>query len=149
MNYRRPVGVTAVCALAMCGAVIEMLTGFVDFREIGVSDWVRDHAKSANLQLVLHYAQPGITLLACYFMLDAKNWARWLYVVSNGLRYGTALALLASDQLAEGYVFLRFKGVMVPGILLLLIAVVVLFREDARGFFAAGGRRSWQRDEEE
>ncbi len=138
-----------MCVLAMLGAMIEMMMGFVDFGEIGVSDWVRDHAKSANLQLALHYAQPGITLLACYFMLNAKNWARWLYVVSNGLRYGTALALLASDQLAEGYVFLRFKGVMVPGIILLLIALVVLFRHDAREFFAAGGRRSWQLDREE
>lgn len=148
MNHKRPSGVTALCVLAMLGAMIEMMTSFADLGEIGVTEWLRDHAKSANVQLALHYAQPGITLLACYFMLNAKNWARWLYVASNGLRYGTALALLADHKLAEGFVFLRFHGVMVPGIILLFVALVVLFREDAREFFAAGGRRTWQIEEE-
>ena len=132
-------------------AEIRSLLGFREATVVdgaALTEWLRDHPKSANVQLILHFAHPGITLLACYFMFRAKNWARWLYVLCNGLLYGTALALLADDHLAEGFVFLRLTGAMVPGVIFLFIALIVLFRRDAREYFAVGGRPWWKREQE-
>jgi hypothetical protein len=101
------------------------------------------------LQLAFNYTHAGLTLLACYFILKARNWARWLYVITTGARHVLAFALLANDNLREGLRFLRFGWAMVPGLLFFAFAVLfALFRRGANEYFAAADRPWWERERE-
>ena len=149
MNPSRPAGVTVVCILAMLGALIDATFFFTDLSETDVAQWMTDHVASARLQLALHYVHSGITLLACYFILKARNWARWLYVIGTGAFYVLALVLIWNDSLREGLKFLRFRGAMVPGLIFFIVAVLfVMFRRNANEYFAAADRPWWVREQE-
>ena len=149
MNPTRPFAVTFVCLLAMLGALIDATFFFTDLSETDNAQWMTDHANSARLQLALHYAYSGLTLLACYFIMKARNWARWLYVIGTGVRHTLALVLLSNDTLREGLQFLRFRGAMVPGMIFFIVAVLfVLFRRNANEYFAAADRPWWEREKE-
>lgn len=149
MNPTRPAALTLVCVLAMLGALIDAVFFFTDLSEVGNAQWMADHVNSARLQLVLHYVHSGVTLLACYFILKARNWARWLYVIATGARHAVAFVLLADDSLREGLKFLRFRGAMTPGLILFIVAVLfVLFRRGANEYFAAADRPWWEREKE-
>jgi hypothetical protein len=149
MNPNRPFAVTFVCFLAMLFALIDAVFFFTDLSEGNNAQWMTDHINSARLQLVLHYAHSGITLLACYFILKARNWARWLYVIVTGVRHTLGFVLLADDSLREGLRFLCFKGAMVPGLLIFVFAVsFALFRRNANEYFAAADRPWWEREKE-
>ncbi len=149
MNPNRPFAVTFVCFLAMLFALIDAVFFFTDLSEVGNAQWMAEHINSARLQLALHYVHSGITLLACYFILKARNWARWLYVITTGARHVLAIALLADDHLREGLQFLCFRGAMVPGLLFFGFAVLfALFRRGANEYFAAADRPWWERERE-
>ena len=132
----------------MLGALAEITTAFADLNEIEQSEWLGAHSKAENVQLFLHYAYPGITILACFFMFRAKNWARWMYLICNALHYGTSLALLVDDYLADEFVFLKFDAEIFLGMTFYFIALAVLSSRGARVYFAAGGRPWWQREME-
>ena len=149
MNPTRPTAVTLVCVLAMLFALIDAVFFFTDLSDGNNAQWMADHINSARLQLVLHYAHSGITLLACYFILKARNWARWLYVIATGARHALGFILLSDDSLREGLQFLRFRGAMVPGLLIFVFAVCfALFRRNANEYFAAADRPWWEREKE-
>ncbi len=133
----------------MLGALIDAVLFFTDLSEGDNAQWMREHANSAYLQLALHYIYSGLTLLACYFIMKARNWARWLYVIGTGVRHTLALVLLSDGSLREGLMFLRFRWAMAPGLIFFIIAVLfVLFRRRANEYFAAADRPWWQREKE-
>ena len=82
-----------------------------------------------------------MTLLACYFMLQARGWARWLYLIWNILRLGAGLALVF---LPIELAFLRFRTGMIPGAAFFLVALWLLCRADAREYFANGQKPWWR-----
>ncbi len=146
MNLRRPPAVTAVCFIASVTAIFGMVTCFADFSQIGTTETLHDHPIAANMRLTLHLLDPGISLLTCYFMLRARAWARWLYVLWSWLLYAIAFVFLALPHPPAGFEFLEFTGGMVPGVLFIIFATIVLFRSESRDYFAEGGRPWWQRE---
>jgi hypothetical protein len=78
-------------------------------------------------------------------MLQAHNWARWLYLGWNVARYGAGFALIYLPGLQEDLGFLRLTSAIIPGAVFFLIALILLFRADAREYFA-NGRKPWWRE---
>jgi peptidoglycan/LPS O-acetylase OafA/YrhL len=152
MTFPRPAGITWLCAFAMIAALYDLTMAQYDFWEPddpGTVLWIATHATGARVQLGLTYVFATITLLTCFFILRAKNWARWTYLSVSVLRYALAFVLLAIDDSKQDLLYLRFRGAMVPGLLLLIMAFLVLFTRDARDFFIAAGRPHWRVMEEE
>jgi hypothetical protein len=152
MTYPRPAGVSWFCAFAILAALYDLSTAqlaFWDPSDPATRAWIAAHPTGARIQLGLTYFYASITLLACYYILKARSWARWTYLVLAVARYTLAFALLAFDDAGQNLLFLRFRGGMLPGLLLLLMAFLVLFTRDARDYFVARGRPMWRVQEEE
>lgn len=152
MTFPRPAGITWLCALAMIAALYDLTMAQYGFWEPDDPDtalWITTHATGARVQLGLTYLFATITLVTCYFILQARNWARWAYLSVSVLRYLLAFALLAFDDSKQDFLYLRFRGAMVPGLLLLIMAFLVFFTRDARDYFIAAGRPLWRVQEEE
>ena len=141
MHDVRPGGVTLVCVLIVIGAIIELLTAQQGLADYETTLWMQENAKAAQIEEFFRYIHAGVSLLCAYFMLQAKNWARYLYLVWNLLKVIAAAALLTFDKLPVEAHFLRFRVGMVPGIVFFIVALCLLWRADSREYFYLGGRR--------
>jgi hypothetical protein len=152
MTFPRPAGVSWLCGFAILAALIDLCLAqlaFWDADDLDTRTWVAAHPVGARVQLGVTYFYAAASLLTCYFMLHAKNWARWTYIFITSGRYVSAFVLLAFADVEEDFIFLRFRGAMIPGLLLVIMAFLVLFTRNARDYFAAGGRPLWRVQEEE
>ncbi len=149
MTPHRPSGVNWFCALAILGALWDLVTGqlFYSAPPMETRDWIAGHQTESLIQLGLIYFYATVALFTCYFMLSAKDWARWTYVGISTVRFGVAFALLALDDAKQNYAFFCFRAGMLPGLLMFLLALGVLFTRDARDYFHGGGRPWWKIEE--
>lgn len=150
MTARRPKGVTAVSGLAMLVAVFEICFAMFTIGSPGspaALEWVRSNPGAATAHIVVTAFFGGIVVVAGYFIMRGRDWARWTYLVSSLLRCILAFGSLASAESAARSV--QFSGAMIPGILLFLAACFAFFTQDARDFFYAGGRPWWQVQQED
>jgi hypothetical protein len=110
--------------------------------------WLEAHRTEALVQLLLKYFYATVTLITCYAMMQAKDWARWTYLIIATVHFGIAFVLLGLPDATQNYRFFAFHGAMLPGILLFFLALFVLFTRDAREYFHGGGRPWWKIEEE-
>lgn len=148
---QRPSGVTTFCTLAIIGALWDLGSAqwyYFDTDALA-ANWIAAHRPEALVQLGVKYFYATVALLTCYWMLRAKDWARWTYLSVVALQYTVAFALLGMTDVAQNYALFTFRGAMIPGFLLFLLALWVLFTRDARDYFHGGGRPWWKIEEEE
>jgi hypothetical protein len=151
-SFPRPAGITWLCVFAILAALYELTVAQLEYWDPEDPDtrlWIATHFTGARVQMGLTYLFATITLLTCYFIMRAKNWARWTYLSVSVGRYALAFILLAIEDAKQDLLYLRFRGAMMPGLLLLIMAFLVLFTRDARDFFIAAGRPLWRVQEEE
>jgi cytochrome b561 len=77
-----------------------------------------------SLQYVMLYAGLWIVIVSGIFMLQGKNWARFLYVIWCSI--GAVVEIITSPM----------KAAMVPGLVVFAIIVFFLFRPKANAYFA-------------
>ena len=140
----RPTGITLICTLAAVGALIELVTAQQNLGDFETARWVETHHREAQFDQLFHYLHAGVTLLASFFMLQAKNWARWLYLIWNFLRVAAAIALIFVPPLGSSLCSLRFQPGLIPGAVFFALALWLLCRAEAREYFARGGRAFWR-----
>ena len=136
MSTRRPTGITIVCVLAVIGALFDMVTAQPDLGDFDEAQWAEKYPVQAQVRQFYYYLHAGVTLLACYFMLKAHNWARWLYLAWNTARVVTAFALPTLPNLQQHVGFLAFNGKMIAGMIFFIVALWLLCRAEARDYFA-------------
>ncbi len=150
MTARRPKWVTAISGLAMFMAVFEICYSLFTVgtpSSLATVEWVRAYPAAATVYVTTTALFSGIVVVAGYFIMRGKDWARWTYLVVSTLRFALAFGALASAEPSARSI--QYNGAMIPSIILLLAAYVVFFMRDARDFFHAGGRPWWQVQEEE
>jgi hypothetical protein len=81
-----------------------------------------------RIQLVMSVAGTAVMLVSGYFILAAKNWARYLYVIWSGI--GLVIAAITSPM----------RIMLIPGVAVYLAIAVFLFRPQANAFFSNAGR---------
>lgn len=145
MNHPRPGGVTLTCVLVVLGALLDLILVQRNLSDLETARWVDAHPRQAQFEQLFHYVHAGVMLLASYFMLQAHTWARWLYLGWNVARYGAGFALIYLPGLQEDVGFLRLTMALIPGAVFFLISLWLLFRADAREYFA-NGRKPWRRE---
>ena len=145
MSNPRPGGVTLVCVLAVLGALLDLILAQKNLGDFETARWVDEHPQQARFEQLYSYFGAGLTLLASYFMLQAHNWARWLYLGWNTARLGLAVALLFLPAGQGNLAFLRFHTGMIPSAAFFILALWLLCRADAREYFA-NGRKPWWRE---
>ena len=145
MNNPRPGGVTLICALAVVGALLDLVLAQRNVGDFETARWVEAHPRQAQFEQLFSYLSAGLTLLSCYFMLQAHSWARWLYLGWSTLRFGVAIVLLFLPGAHEDLGFLRLRPGMIPSAAFFLLALWLLCRADAKEYFA-NGRRPWWRE---
>lgn len=144
MSSARPTGVTVICALAAAEALFTLVTAQQNVGDYETSRLVEANPRQAQFQQIYSYVHAGLTLLAAYFMLQARNWARWLYLSWSALRLALAITLIFLPDALKSAAFLRFEPGMIPGALFFLLALVVLCRGAARDYFAHNGEPWWR-----
>ena len=144
MNNRRPGGVTLICVLAVLGALLDLVFAQRNVGDFDTSQWVDAHPRQAQFEQFYQYINAGLTLLAGYFMMQAHSWARWLYVGWNALRFAAAVALIFLPTLQEDLGFLQLRASTIPSAAFFLLALWLLFRADAREYFANVRRTEWR-----
>ncbi len=145
MSSPRPGGVTLICVLAVTGGLIDLVVAQRDLGDFETAQWVYAHPQQAQIEQVYHYVHAGVMLLSSYFMMHAHGWARWLYLGWNTARFATGLALMYLPGMQESIGFLRLKAGMIPSGAFFLLSLWLLFRSDAREYFAHG-RKPWWRE---
>jgi hypothetical protein len=152
MTPPRPKSVSAVCSLAIIAALVELFTSqmayWVPDDPILIA-WRNANPTAAAIELFVACGFAAIALFMCYFMLRAKNWARWIYLIISAIHYTFAFALLAFSNLGESLAVLRFRAAFIPGLLFFIIALIVLFLPRAREYFQGGGRPYWRIEQEQ
>jgi hypothetical protein len=146
MHDARPGGITLVCSLVVTGAIIDLLSAQHVFADYDTTQWLQLNPQAARIEEFFSYLHAGVSLLCAYFMLQAKNWARTLYVTWNGLKILAAGLLLAVSHLPLEAKFLQFQVSMIPGMVFFVVALFVLWRAEAREYFALGGHRRREED---
>ena len=141
-HTHRPKGIMMVCVLAAIGALIDLVTAFPDLGDFEQAQQVEKYPVQAQLEQFYYYLHAGVTLLCCYFMVRAHNWARWLYIIWNTTRVVIAFALPTMPNLQQHIGFLSFGWGMIPGFIFFVIALWLLCREEARTYFAHDSRSS-------
>ncbi len=151
MNLRRPGGVTLFCVLSILGALWDLGSAqwYYFDSDVLAAQKIAAHRTQWLVQLGLTYILATVTLITGYAMFKAKDWARWTYLVVSALRYLVAFALLGITDTKQNYELFAFHGAMIPGFLLFLLALGVLFTRDAREYFHGGGRPWWKIEEED
>lgn len=144
MNSPRPGGVTLVCVLAGVGAILGLVLAHRNLGDYETARWVEAHPVEARIEQLYYYLDAGITLLACYFMLQARGWARWLYLGWNLARFSAAIAITSIPALEERFGFLRWSGAMMVSAGLFVLALFLLSRAETREYFATGGKVVWR-----
>ena len=128
-----------ICVLAVLGAMLDLVFAQRNVGDFETAQWVYAHERQAKFEQLFSYVHAGLMLLASYFMLQAHNWARWLYIGWNAARFAAGGALIFLPGLQEDLGFLRLNTGVIVSAVLYGIALVLLFRADAREYFANGG----------
>ena len=151
MTPHRPSGVNVFCVLAILGALFDLGSAqwYYFSTDIFQAEWIAAHKQEAQIQLGLTYFYGTITLITCYAMFHAKDWARWTYLGVAVVRFGVAFALLGFEDAKQNYQLFAFRGGMAPSFLLFILALFVLFTRDAREYFHGAGRPWWKIEEED
>lgn len=144
MNNPRPTGVTLLGFLGALGALIALFTAQRDMGDFDTARWIDANPLQAKIEQLYSYLDAGINLLACYFMLQAKNWARWLYLGWNAARVVAAIGLAIWLPGQETAAFLRFDLGLSVSFIILLIAPFLLFRAAGKEYFANSGKPWWR-----
>jgi hypothetical protein len=144
MSNPRPGGVTLICILSVLGALFDLVMAQRNVGDFETSRWVDAHPRQAQFEQFYHYIDAGVTLLACYFMMQAHSWARWLYLGWNLARFGTAIALMFVPKLQEDLGFLELNFSMIRSAIIFLFALWLLWRADAREYFANARNPHWR-----
>ena len=145
MNNPRPGGVTLICVLAVLGGLIDLVFAQRNLGDFETAEWVYAHQRQATIEQFYHYVHAGVMLLSSYFMLNAHGWARWLYLGWNSARFAMGFALMFLPGLQEDLGFLALRVGMVPSGAFFILSLWLLFRADAREYFA-NGRKPWWRE---
>ena len=146
MNNPRPSGVTLVGFLGAVGALVALFTAQRDFSDFNSIRWIEANPAQARAEQFYCYLDAGINLFACYFMLQGRNWSRWLYLAWNGSRLFLAVALSLSASAQESIAFLRFNIGMIATLIILIIAPFLLFRAAGQEYFL-NAQRPWWREQ--
>lgn len=144
MNPSRPRTLTFFCVVIMLSGLVTI--GLAVIGTYGDSDaeyikWFDAHRAAALYEVTLAYACGAAALFCGYFMLHAKNWARWLYIVAETTCIGLWVWAFLKGDLYSVFPIVR-EGVI------FVLAMLFLFSPNARRFFAAGGLPWWQRPNE-
>ena len=125
----RPTSVTviswiilAATAFGGCG----MFRGLADPRAV---DLMRQSPIPFEVQVLMIVAGLCVGFVCALGWLHGENWARWLYVIWNGL--GTVVGLATSPT----------PLLMIPGLVFVSVVVSILCLPGANHYFT--GRRSW------
>jgi hypothetical protein len=141
MSQHRPASLTILCWITIFFTVLltpfalaALLDGYADLVALGFK-------LMANLMIVLLVALMVVVPLTAYFMLKAKNWARWLYAVLVLLDIaGTTYILVYGPSFSVAS--LIRAAVLAP------ISLIIVFLPSSNRYFAAGGRPWWKLQEE-
>lgn len=145
MNNPRPSGVTLIGFLGALGSLIALFTAQPDFADFDSMRRVETNPWNPKTEQLYCYLDAGINLFACYFILQAKNWARWLFLAWNGTRLLVALSLPLWKSAAEGPVgFLCFSPGMIITVVVLTISPFLLFRAAGQEYFMNGHKPWWR-----
>ncbi len=109
---KRPFAVTVVSLLMMAAGTMGIVRGFHYANKV----WPPEQ------DLIWIVIVDGIGIACGVFMLRGNNWARWLAVAWVG-----AHALIIS--------FLNRREILVHVVIFALLAYLLLFRSDVRGYF--------------
>jgi hypothetical protein len=144
MTDRRPSGITLVCVLSVLSALLDLVLAQRDLGDFDTARWVDAHPRQAEFEQFYHYVDAGLTILACYFMMKAHTWARWLYLAWNAIRFGTAMALPFLVRLQEDLGFLRPNFSLIRSVAIFVLALWLLWRAEANEFFISARRPRWR-----
>ena len=135
MKDPRPRGIAIICVVSVLGALLDLVLAQRNVGDFETSQWVDAHPRQAQFEQFYHYVDAGLTILSCYFMMQGHIWARWLYLVWNAIRFGTAMALPFLTQLQEDLGFLQLNFSMIRSAVIFIFALWILWRADATEFF--------------
>jgi hypothetical protein len=142
MPHKRPPALTFLCWLIITVSFVAtpfIIAGLIaDFPEgnEGGPRW------GDSVLLALAIASMAIGPLSAYYMLRAKNWARWLYVILVTLDVALTILLFAKGEVFPVAALIR-AGVTAP------VVIAIVFLPASNRYFAARGRPLWMIEEEE
>jgi hypothetical protein len=142
MAHKRPAALTFLCWLIIVVSFVAtplIIAGLIaDFPEgnQGGPRW------GDSVLLALAIASMAIGPLSAYYMLRAKNWARWLYVTLVLLDVGLTILLFVKGEVFSTASLIR-AGATAP------LVLVIVFLPDSNRYFAGRGRPLWMIEEEE
>jgi hypothetical protein len=144
MREPRPGGITLICVLLVLGALVDLILAQRNVGDFETARWVEAHQRQAQFEQFYHYVDAGLTILACYFMMQGHAWGRWLYLVWNAIRFGTAMSLPFLAGLREDLGFLELNFSLIRAAVFFVFALWLLWRADAREFFLNARQPKWR-----
>ena len=142
MSRSRPAILTLLCWLILIGSFFGIpfsigtfIATIPDRNQAGLG-W------SDQMLLALSIFGVALYPLAAYYMLNAKNWARWLMVALVLLDTSAAILLFVTG---ENYPI----GFVIRDVLRVPFVLIVVFLPLSNRYFAGGGRPEWQIEDAE
>jgi TRAP-type uncharacterized transport system fused permease subunit len=128
---RRPEYLTIVGCLIATAGFIGMLYALFQLTTIEVPPWLAPEQELyGDVQLCVMGVLSLLFFISGVYILQAKRWARWLYVATCVLYLGYCFVFFSENYLT-----------LVPSTVLYLILVVFLFLPKANDYFAERYRR--------
>jgi hypothetical protein len=125
----RPVYVTIIGWVLIVIGVLSLLSTPAVLYLDSAHAWLDVNLLPLPVQIALNLASALVSLVAGYYILNGRNWARLLFVGWSVAE--TALSLFTSPESASSSIFLLWVGILV-------LIVVLLFTPAANRFFGSG-----------
>ena len=121
----RPTSITIIGWLLVISGVITLITTTYSLGNPMVRELMAKSALPIHVQVSMMYAGAGVSLLCGLGILFRRRWARLLYTLWGAGAY--AVGVMSTPQ----------KMTLLPGFVLFLVVVFLLFRAAANAWFKA------------
>jgi len=119
----RPISVTIICWFLIITSGISLAPGALSYNNPAVMEIMKQSVLPIVVQYIFMIVSAAITLLSGVLMLKGKVKGRLIYVVWS------IISLVIGTSVSPA------KAMMIPGVVLFIIFVILLFRPKANAFF--------------